>query len=333
MPDITIIMPVFNAASYLQECIDSILSQTERDWELFAIDDHSKDNSLQILLDYQSKDERIHIFNNKEKGIIPALRLAFSHANGIFITRMDADDKMAPTRLSQMKHQLLKHGKGYIATGLVRYFSENTLGEGYQRYEKWLNDLTRQGTNFDEIYKECVIPSPCWMLYKEDLHAVGAFQPNTYPEDYDLCFRFYKQGLKVIPEHKILHHWRDYAIRSSRTDPHYADNAFLDLKVDYFLQLDWDNTKQLVLWGAGKKGKRIAKILHEKGISFRWICNQPRKWGHLLHGSMFEDSRLLPDIPTPQIIIAVANPDEQLLITEQLRHLKLRKGVSYFFFC
>lgn len=330
MPIISIIMPVFNAALYLEECLDSILSQTEQDWELIAIDDHSTDHSLQILLNYQEKDHRIHILKNSNKGIIPALRLAFSQSRGAWITRMDADDKMTADRLSRMKQQLLTHGMGHLAIGGVKYFSAGRLGNGYQRYEVWLNGLTRSGNNFKEIYKECVIPSPCWMVYKEDLEVVGAFEPDTYPEDYDLCFRFYQKGLKVIPEEKILHYWRDYAVRSSRTDPHYADQAFIHIKVDYFLALDWNETKNLVLWGAGKKGKRIAEKLHKKGIPYRWICNQASKWGHQLHGSTFEDSRKLSDIPKPQIIIAVANPDEQAIIRKQLEELEV---VDYYFFC
>ena len=52
------------------------------------------------------------------------------------------------------------------------------------------------------------------------------FYPNDYPEDYDLAFRFYEVGLKPISCNTILHHWRDYATRTSRTHKHYADHTF-----------------------------------------------------------------------------------------------------------
>ncbi len=330
MASISIIMPVFNAGLYLRECLDSIVAQREQDWELIAVDDHSTDDSWDILLAYHKRDSRIRVLKNVQKGIITALRLAFSQASGAFITRMDADDKMTSDRLSRMKQQLLVFGKGHLSIGGVKYFTDGVLGNGYKRYESWLNQLTKTGDSFSEIYKECVIPSPCWMVYKVDLVSVGAFDSDIYPEDYDLCFRFYKKGLKVIPEGRILHHWRDYAIRSSRTDPHYADSAFIDIKVNYFLELDWDKTKQLVLWGAGKKGKRIAEKLHKKGIDYRWICNQERKWGHRLHGTVFEDSRELSGISNPQIIVVVASPEEQTLIKHELAELEV---VDYFFFC
>ena len=94
------------------------------------------------------------------------------------------------------------------------------------------------------------------MVYKTDFDRCGGFTPNTYPEDYDLAFRFYKQGLKCIPSNEVLHHWRDYAVRTSRVDAHYAENSFLELKVNYFLELSHDKEKTIIIWGAGAKGKK-----------------------------------------------------------------------------
>src|SRR5690606_10347489 len=133
------------------------------------------------------------VFKNLGNGIIDALKLGFKNSSGHFITRMDSDDVMAPNKLQRMCQDLLTHGKGHLALGLVSYFCEGELGEGYQNYEKWLNTLTRSGTNYTDIYKECVIPSPCWMVHRDDLMACGSFESTTYPEDYDLAFRFYEQ--------------------------------------------------------------------------------------------------------------------------------------------
>ncbi|WP_338039388.1 hypothetical protein [Maribacter litopenaei] len=94
---------------------------------------------------------------------------------------MDSDDIMAPNRLQVMTDSLLQHGKGNIAVGQVQYFSHRGISNGYERYEKWLNGLTKLGTNFNEIYKECVIPSPCWMVYRADFEACDGFNPHRYP--------------------------------------------------------------------------------------------------------------------------------------------------------
>ena len=153
-------MPVKNAEPFLNDCIESILSQTDENWELLAVDDGSSDNSYQTLKSYADKDSRIQALRNSGSGIISALRLAYENSSGNLITRMDADDKMDSQKLEILKRNLNSSGKGHIAIGLVKYFSETTLGDGYLKYESWLNDLTSVGANYSDIYKECVIPSP-----------------------------------------------------------------------------------------------------------------------------------------------------------------------------
>lgn len=162
---------------------------------------------------------------------------------------------MAPEKLESLLDQLHRHGKGHVATGLVNYFSERGISNGYERYEKWLNHLTEHGKNFTEIYKECVIPSPCWMVHREDLDAVGAFQPDLYPEDYDLTFRFYAARFKCIANNKLLHYWRDYDTRTSRTSVHYAQNYFLDINSGIFSNWIMLNNAPCVFGGRAQRAK------------------------------------------------------------------------------
>lgn len=316
---ISILMPVKNAEPFLTECIQSIINQTETNWELLAVDDGSSDSSYQTLLQFSKADSKITVLKNTGSGIIDALRLAYSQSKGELITRMDADDKMAPEKLETLKRNLKNSEKGSLAVGQVKYFSESELGDGYKRYESWLNGLTESGANYQDIYKECVIPSPCWMTHKNDLENCGAFNPETYPEDYDLCFRFYRKKLKVIPCKEVLHYWRDHENRSSRTDDNYADNRFLELKVNWFLELDHDPSKTLVLWGAGAKGKSIAKLLRAKNVPFRWACNNPNKIGHAIYGIQMESTEFVLNAERIQVIVAVANPEEQIEIRESLK--------------
>ncbi|MBL4587538.1 MAG: glycosyltransferase family 2 protein [Flavobacteriales bacterium] len=320
-------MPVKNAGLFLEECLSSILSQTETDWELIAVNDHSTDNTLQLLQRFAKQETRISVLENSGSGIIDALRTAYSAANGNLITRMDADDRMAPQKLEILKENLLREKKGNVATGLVNYFSDAALGDGYRYYEKWLNGLTKQGNNYQDIYRECVIPSPCWMVFRADLDACKAFEPDVYPEDYDLCFRFYQHKLKPIPCSDLLHFWRDHAARTSRNDPHYADNRFLQLKLHWFLKIDHNPEKTLVLWGAAKKGKELAKGLLAAKIPFTWVCNNPNKINKHVYGQKMLNANVVSEMKNTQFIIAVANKDEQEKIELQM------KNNAAFFFC
>jgi len=332
-PLISILIPFKNTEAYLEECIDSILLQSYTNWELLIVDDHSTDSSYSLVKSYDSKDSRITLLKNDGNGIINALKLAFKHSKGDYITRMDSDDIMTSNKLETLLSKLKTKGRQHVATGLVHYFSEKGISNGYRKYETWLNRLTINGTNYSEIYKECVIPSPCWMLHRDDLLAIDAFTPNRYPEDYDLTFRFYEHNYKVIPCDTILHYWRDYGTRASRTDSNYAENSFIDIKLHYFLKLDYDNSRPLVIWGAGRKGKSIAKKLIDKTIPFIWICDNPKKIGKHIYEQELKPFTYLEQLKHPQSIVSVANPKEQKDIQDYFKLRNCLPMQDYFFFC
>lgn len=326
-------MPFKNTSRFLPETIQSVLEQTEEDWELIAVDDHSTDNSFEVFQAFALKDDRIKVFKNDGNGIIPALQMAYSKSSGGFITRMDSDDLMPKDKLMILKKNLLDHGVGHLATGLVKYFSEESIGDGYQKYEDWMNELTREGKNFEDIYKECVIPSPCWMVYREDFDKCGGFEADVYPEDYDLTFRFYESGLKVIPSNDLLHLWRDYPSRTSRNHENYAYNTFIDLKVYHFLKQNHDSNRELILWGAGKKGKKIAELLIQADVDFYWICDNPKKIGKHIYDKEMLNWKEIEKHPDAQSIVSVASPEAQIEIKEFLSNKGLKPLEDFFFFC
>lgn len=332
-PLVSILIPFKNTERYLTECLDSIVNQTYEYWEILIVDDSSTDTSYDLVNDYAKKDSRIKLYQNEGQGIISALKTAFKHSKGEYITRMDSDDIMTPNRLKVHVNSLIHYGKGHLAVGQVHYFSEQGISDGFSSYERWLNKLTKNGFNYSEIYKECVIPSPCWMLHREDLITCGAFKPNRYPEDYDLAFRFYEHNFKCIPCNDVLLHWRDYPIRTSRTHEHYAENHFLDLKLRYFLKLDYNSSRPLVVWGAGAKGKKTAQILLDKGIPFHWICDNPKKIGKHIYTKELKPFQFLETIEHSQSIITVANPQAQKEITTILSLQNKVPMEDYFFFC
>ena len=332
-PLVSILIPFKNTEAFIAECLNSIFNQTYQNWECICVDDCSTDNSTSIVADFAEKDSRFKLYKNEGVGIIPALRLAFKNCSGNYVTRMDSDDIMVENRLEIMLHNLEQYGSGHLAIGKVKYFKKEGLSDGYSKYEKWLNGLTKTGSNYSEIYKECVIPSPCWMLHRDDFVACGGFSPNRYPEDYDLAFRFYEAKYKVIPCDDILLLWRDYSTRTSRTHQHYAQNYFLDIKVHYFLKLDYDSDRPLTLWGAGNKGKSVAKLLIEKKIPFYWVCDNSKKIGKHIYGKELFNFNYLEDLKQPQSIITVANTNSQKEIKSYLNTQQMEPTTDYFFFC
>ena len=88
-----------------------------------------------------------------------------------------------------------------------------------------------------------------------------------------------------------------------------------------------------MVWGAGKKGKTIAKLLIENDISFYWICNNKKKIGKEIYGQELLKYNHIEQLNLPQSIITVANEDAQRDIKQYYKKLNMQSMTDYFFFC
>ena len=332
-PKVSIVMAAKDTAPYLADCLDSILAQSYSNWELIAINDHSSDDTGKLLSSYAERDDRIKYHNSDRPKLIPSLKFGYQFVTGELINRMDSDDMMPSDKLATMVKHWQQHGKCHVIAGGTKHFvDEGEVGGGFIRYEEWLNEVARENKHDEEIYTECVIPSHCWLMHKEDFDSIDGFEPEVYPEDYDLCFRIYRSPLKVVGIDKVLHHWRDRTNRISRTWEEYKDNRYFDLKLDYFLQIDRDPSRPLVLWGAGRNGKDLAKRLKQRDVPFEWACENQNKVGHNIYSVILQSIDDVASMTYPQIIIAVSSPDGKLEIKSQLKEWEKLPKEDYWFF-
>ncbi len=114
MPEISIIVPVYNVEKYLTKCIESIISQTFKDWELILVNDGSTDASGYICDTYVSKDFRIKVIHLKNGGVSKARNTGITIASGKYITFIDSDDWVEAEYLASM----------------IKYADENTIVYG-----------------------------------------------------------------------------------------------------------------------------------------------------------------------------------------------------------
>ena len=103
---VSIIVPVYNVEKYLQRCIESILTQTETDFELLLIDDGSKDKSGLICDEYAQKDKRVNVIHKENGGVSSARNLGIEKANGEWMCFIDADDYVRQDFLSDIQQYL-----------------------------------------------------------------------------------------------------------------------------------------------------------------------------------------------------------------------------------
>jgi len=264
-PQISILMPVYNAQEFICETIESVLSQTISDWELIIVNDFSKDKSAELISAYSLNQKRIKLVDNTTKGIIPALSHAFNLSNGEYITRMDADDLMPPDKLKWL-YETAKTSSKTVATGLVRYFADKPISEGYLRYEKWLNETAVQNKFGENIYRECVVASPNWMVHRSCFEKIIFPENLEYPEDYDLVLKWYAAGYEIKAINEVTHLWREHPSRTSRLSEVYQQKSFFELKTNHFINNELQKGEKVQLIGYNQKGKLVHSIFARNNI-------------------------------------------------------------------
>lgn len=127
---ISIIVPVYNAANYLGECIESILTQIYTHFELLLIDDGSTDASLDVCYQYKQKDSRISVYHHSNCGVAATRNRGIQLANGKYITFIDADDIVYPEYLRKLYIPLTDNRASIITMCKFVRLHENGKVEG-----------------------------------------------------------------------------------------------------------------------------------------------------------------------------------------------------------
>ena len=125
MPEISVIVPVYNVEKYLSQCLDSILAQTFCDIEIICVNDGAKDNSRKILEEYKKKDKRIIVIDKQNGGLSSARNTGLKYAKGNFISFIDSDDWISSDMLEKLYNNITGLNTDISMCG-VNVFDENT---------------------------------------------------------------------------------------------------------------------------------------------------------------------------------------------------------------
>ena len=121
MPKITVILPIYNVEKYLSQCLDSIVNQTFKDFECICVNDGSTDNSLSILKEYASKDNRIKIINQEHKEASAARNAGLKNTCCQYITFVDSDDWVDKNYLQFLYEVIEKNDSDVVACNYEEY--------------------------------------------------------------------------------------------------------------------------------------------------------------------------------------------------------------------
>ncbi len=200
-PFVSVVMPVYNGGQYLKAAIESILTQTFKNFELVIINDGSTDQSEDIIKTYQ--DERVRLISRGNKGLVDTLNEGITKARGELIARMDADDISEPTRLEEQVKFLEK----YPDIGLVGTTSFIIREDG--RYSHVNPVLTEDQDLRKAFLVGNMFVHGSAMVRSDVLKKSGLYRKLAlHAEDYDLWVRVAEVS-KVANLTNVLYRWRD----------------------------------------------------------------------------------------------------------------------------
>jgi len=221
---ISVMMPVYNAAAFLRKTMDSVLNQTEKDFELIIVNDGSTDNSEEIILSYS--EPRIKYFKQENGGEAAARNTALDHARGDLIVFQDADDISVPSRFEVLKRHFTSESIGFVHSDIV-YIDEHDqpflyLASGNIESSRMLRFFLKFGTPFN---------NPSMMVRREVFEGFRYDTSLRIGTDTDMVFRTARNWLNVhVPQPLLLYR------RHNNNLTNHGDYATNFLHVQKFLE-------------------------------------------------------------------------------------------------
>lgn len=149
MPKLSVVVPIYNVDKYLKECITSIQTQNFQDIEIICVNDGSKDNSLEILREFESNDPRIIIIDKANTGYGDSMNIGMSASNGKFLAIVEPDDFILPGMFKTLLNAIESHSLDLVKSDFYRFMSSDNAG-----YKRTYNQLSR----FYNLYNRPIFP-------------------------------------------------------------------------------------------------------------------------------------------------------------------------------
>tara|TARA_B100000809_G_scaffold211332_1_gene214946 strand:+ start:5120 stop:6136 length:1017 start_codon:yes stop_codon:yes gene_type:complete len=331
-PLVSILLPVFNGAATLGEALDSVEAQTMGDFEIVVVDDGSTDDTPVVLARHNPA--RLRVISSPHVGLLQALNRGLSACRAPFIARLDADDICQPERLERQLAVMEQEPDVGVCGTQVEAFPVADVAEGFRIYVQWQNALLTDEDICREIFIESPIAHPSAMLRRHELIQLGAYQERGWAEDYDLWLRYHAAGRRFAKVAAPLVRWREHGERATRTDSRYSIENFLRAKSHYLSRGPLASREGLILWGAGRTGRRLSKHLIRAGHRpDAFVDIAPNRIGSTMRSVPIigpdDVARCWQSLRRPLLLAAVASRGARALIRTQLTTMGLHEGTDF----
>lgn len=197
MPTFSILVPVYNHERYVGAALDSLLAQTDPDWEAVVVDDGSTDGSAGIVDEYARRDQRIRVIHKSNGGVATALNVGLDHARGDWIGWLSSDDLFDP-------HKLALHRAWFATRPAGRFFFTDfrTLDDASGRIgtEPFLMSVPESRWQLVEMLRGIFVNGITMCVHRSMFDQAGRFgEQLRYAQDYDMWLRFMSisEGIQI----------------------------------------------------------------------------------------------------------------------------------------
>jgi teichuronic acid biosynthesis glycosyltransferase TuaG len=233
IPQVSVIMPAYNASAYIRESVNSVIAQTFSNWELIIVDDGSTDSTSDIIENYCNLDQRIKYFYQENGKQGKARNLAISKSKGFYLAFLDADDLWMPEKL-KIQLELIQLEKVDLVFSDCYMFHDNNVSD--RRTKKSIPNSTLKGDKALELFLQANrIPILTVLVKKEKILMVNGFSEKLdlqNAEDYHLWLKLIINDCVFFGSDKILASYRihnDSATSDDKSARNQIPEVFFDL--------------------------------------------------------------------------------------------------------
>lgn len=273
--EISIIVPVYNVEKYLKKCIDSIMNQTFKNFELILVDDGSTDGSSNICDEYEKVDKRITVVHKRNGGLSSARNAGIDIANGKYITFIDSDDFVDNRYCEYLYSTIIEYDADIVISDFIRYKSKEEILSSDNRIIISVKDGK---SACKELYSNSVVKYVvAWgKLFKSELVRKHYFLEGKIHEDEFFTYKLYYESNVVVELFNKLYYYRinpNSITMNVFTLKKYDTIDALNERIDYFKK---KNELELVKLTEELKIKTIAEysILARKTGIYEKIPNK-----------------------------------------------------------
>lgn len=275
---VSVIMPVYNVEKFVSKTIESVLNQSLKEIEFFAVDDGSPDNSGKICDDYTKKDNRLIVIHKKNGGAPEARNVAIEMAKGKYLYFIDSDDWIEPDYLENMYNLAEKENADCVVTGFYMEYYQN---KKYVTYSTNCNDVVYAKDDFrlnaHNYLNNSLLSLPWNKLYRSKRILKENIRfPKTKWDDHHFNMDFLMNNEIVVMSSMKKYHW--YRSREgSETMINYSDPNMFNVRKDHFLHVlelykHWNITNQNIMdsincYFIGRVIQCIQELVDNKQIS------------------------------------------------------------------